>query len=260
MALSFQSPTETLMGHPDAPATIKRAMREPQDPRVACHHNGAGAARFRWLIMSDQLPEARPTITALLREVRRRGMVESEVHFLRVLAETELRSGHCGRALDLARESLRLARDSGSARAPPRCSPPSPRPRAATSDRRWRWRGRLRGAPRRTATRCTSRAPWPPWARPVRGRRRGGRGRSLRRVRELEQGLGITDPARGRWQGDLAEALVRVGEPGEAQDVIDRHARTRAAAGPGERAGRAGPGGGPRTGGARRTRGGAGPG
>ncbi|MGW0585228.1 helix-turn-helix transcriptional regulator, partial [Streptomyces sp. NPDC002920] len=44
---------------------------------------------------------------------------------------------------------------------------------------------------------------------------------ALRRVRELEQGLGITDPARGRWQGDLAEALVRVGEPGEAQDVID---------------------------------------
>ncbi|MGW3068110.1 helix-turn-helix transcriptional regulator, partial [Streptomyces sp. NPDC001130] len=33
--------------------------------------------------------------------------------------------------------------------------------------------------------------------------------------------LGITDPARGRWQGDLAEALVRIGEPAEAQDVID---------------------------------------
>jgi DNA-binding CsgD family transcriptional regulator len=45
--------------------------------------------------------------------------------------------------------------------------------------------------------------------------------RSLRRVRELEHGLGITDPARGRWHGDLAEALVRVGEVGEAQDVID---------------------------------------
>jgi DNA-binding CsgD family transcriptional regulator len=45
--------------------------------------------------------------------------------------------------------------------------------------------------------------------------------RSLRRVRELEQGLGINDPARGRWHGDLAEALVRIGEPGEAQDVID---------------------------------------
>jgi DNA-binding CsgD family transcriptional regulator len=44
---------------------------------------------------------------------------------------------------------------------------------------------------------------------------------SLRRVRELEEGLGVTDPARGRWQADLAEALVRVGEIAEAQDVID---------------------------------------
>ncbi|MFF3140303.1 ATP-binding protein, partial [Streptomyces sp. NPDC057927] len=113
LALGFQAQMETLMGHPGAPATIQRAMREPQDPRVACDHNGAGAARFRWLIMGDQLAEARTTITALLREVRRRGMVESEVHFLRGLAETELRSGHCGRALDLARESLRLARDTG---------------------------------------------------------------------------------------------------------------------------------------------------
>jgi DNA-binding CsgD family transcriptional regulator len=45
--------------------------------------------------------------------------------------------------------------------------------------------------------------------------------RSLRRVRELEQALGVTDPARGRWHGDLAEALVRIGETAEAQDVID---------------------------------------
>ncbi len=45
--------------------------------------------------------------------------------------------------------------------------------------------------------------------------------RSLRRVRELEQALGVTDPARGRWHGDLAEALVRIGESAEAQDVID---------------------------------------
>ena len=44
---------------------------------------------------------------------------------------------------------------------------------------------------------------------------------TLRRVRELERGLGISDPARGRWHGDLAEALVRVGERDEAQDVID---------------------------------------
>ena len=45
--------------------------------------------------------------------------------------------------------------------------------------------------------------------------------RSLRRVRELEASLGVTDPARGRWHGDLAEALVRIGETAEAQNVID---------------------------------------
>ncbi|GAA4946420.1 hypothetical protein GCM10023238_10920 [Streptomyces heliomycini] len=68
LALAFQSSTETLMGHPDAPATIQRALQEPQDPDVACHHNGAAMARFRWLLMSDRLPEARTAITALLRE------------------------------------------------------------------------------------------------------------------------------------------------------------------------------------------------
>jgi DNA-binding CsgD family transcriptional regulator len=45
--------------------------------------------------------------------------------------------------------------------------------------------------------------------------------RSLRRVRDLEHGLGITDPARGRWHGDLAEALVRTGEIDEAQRLLD---------------------------------------
>src|SRR5439155_885136 len=45
--------------------------------------------------------------------------------------------------------------------------------------------------------------------------------RSLRRVRDLENGLGITDPARGRWHGDLAEALVRIGGTDEAQQLLD---------------------------------------
>ena len=76
---------------------------------------------------------------------------------------------------------------------------------------------------------------------------------SLRRVRELEHGLGVDDPARGRWHGDLAEALVRVGRAGEAQDVIDVTRRARAAARARERARRARPGRGAGAGGARRT-------
>ncbi|MFC4498054.1 MULTISPECIES: ATP-binding protein [Streptomyces] len=222
MARSFQAHTETLMGHPDAPATIKRAMREPQDPYVACHHNGVGAARFRWLLMSDQLPEARSTITALLREVRRRGMVESEVHFQRFLAETELRSGHCGRALDLARESLRLARDSGIGLGASAMLASLAEASGGDVDRALALAGEAaRRAEEDGDQMYLSRALAATGHAQLVSGDPAGAVAALRRVRELEQGLGITDPARGRWQGDLAEALVRVGEPGEAQDVID---------------------------------------
>lgn len=222
MSLSFQASTETLMGHPNAPTTIKRALKEPQDPYVACHHNGVGAARFRWLLMSDQLPEARATISALLREVRRRGMVESEVHFQRFLAETELRSGHCGRALDLSRESLRLARDSGIGLGASAMLASLAEASGGDLDR-------ALALAREAAERAEEDGDQMYLSRAlaalghaqlVAGDAAAAVG-SLRRVRELETGLRITDPARGRWHGDLAEALVRVGEPGEAQDVID---------------------------------------
>lgn len=222
MALSFQASTETLMGHPDAPATIKKALREPQDPYVACHHNGAGAARFRWLLMSDQLPEARTTITALLREVRRRGMVESEVHFQRFLADTELRSGHCGRALDLARESLRLARDAGIGLGASAMLASLAEASGGDVDRALVLAREAAGRAEEDGDQMyLSRALAAlGYAQLVAGDAAGAVG-SLRRVRELEHGLGINDPARGRWQGDLAEALVRIGEVGEAQDLID---------------------------------------
>jgi DNA-binding CsgD family transcriptional regulator/tetratricopeptide (TPR) repeat protein len=222
LALSFQAQTETLMGHPDAPLTIKRALKEPQDPRVACHHNGAGSARFRWLVMSDQLPEARATITALLREVRRRGSVESEVHFLRGFAETELRSGHCGRALDLAREGLRLARDSGIGQtASAMLTALAEASGGDVEEALALAREAVEHAEEEGDQMYLSRALGAlGYAQLVAGDAHGTV-RSLRRVRELEQALGVTDPARGRWHGDLAEALVRVGETAEAQDVID---------------------------------------
>ncbi|MFJ3492856.1 AAA family ATPase [Streptomyces sp. NPDC086091] len=222
MALSFQASTETLMGHPDAPATIRKALAEPQDPYVACHHNGAGMARFRWLLMTDQLPEARTTITGLLREVRRRGMVESEVHFHRFLAETELRTGHCGRALDLARESLRLARDSGIGLGASAMLASFTEASAGDVQRALALAGEAVATAEEDGDQMyLSRALGAlGYAQLVSGNPAGAV-TSLRRVRELELGLGITDPGRGRWQADLAEALVQVGETGEAQDVID---------------------------------------
>ncbi|WP_329269229.1 helix-turn-helix transcriptional regulator [Streptomyces sp. NBC_01451] len=222
MSLSFQAQTETLMGHPDAPATIKRALKEPQDPQVTVHHNGIGSARFRWLIMSDQLPEARATITTLLREVRRRGSVESEVHFLRCLAETELRCGHCGRALDLARESLRLARDTGIGEVASGMLAALAEASGGDVDRALALaRESVEHAEENGDLMYLSRAQAAlGYARLVAGDAPGAV-QSLRRARELEHDLGVDDPARGRWQGDLAEALVGVGELDEAQEVID---------------------------------------
>ncbi|MFG2555689.1 AAA family ATPase [Streptomyces sp. NPDC048581] len=222
MALAFRAQIETLMGHPDAPATIRRALEEPQDPRVACHHNGAGYSRFRWLIMSDQLPEARAAVTALLREVRRHGWVESEVHFLRGIAETELHSGHCGRALDLARESLRLARDTGIGEVASAVLTSLAEAAGGEVDRALALaREAVEHAEEDGDQMYVSRALAAlGHAQLVAGDTQAAV-RSLRRVREVEQGLGITDPARGRWHGDLAEALVRSGEFAEAQDVID---------------------------------------
>ncbi|SDN19553.1 regulatory protein, luxR family [Streptomyces sp. cf386] len=221
MALAFRAQIETLMGHPDAPATIRRALEEPQDPRVACHHNGAGYSRFRWLIMSDQLPEARAAVTALLREVRRHGWVESEVHFLRGVAETELHSGHCGRALDLARESLRLARDTGIGEVASAVLTSLAEAAGGEVDRALALaREAVEHAEEDGDQMYVSRALAAlGHAQLVAGDTQAAV-RSLRRVREVEQGLGITDPARGRWHGDLAEALVRSGEFAEAQDLI----------------------------------------
>ncbi|WP_232839206.1 helix-turn-helix domain-containing protein, partial [Streptomyces triticisoli] len=222
MALALQASTETLMGHPDAPTTIRRSLREPQDPYVACHHNGVGSARFRWLLMSDQLTEARSTITGLLREVRRRGMVESEVHYLRLLAETELRAGHCGRALDLARESLRMARDTGigesaSAMLASLAEASGGDPGRALALAREAVGHAEEDGDQMYLSRALAALGY---ARFVAGDDQAAVA-ALRRVGELELGLGITDPARGRWHGDLAEALVRTGEPAEAQRVID---------------------------------------
>jgi DNA-binding CsgD family transcriptional regulator len=221
LALAFQAQTEILMGHPDGPATIKRALKEPQLPEVACHHNGAGAARHRWLVMSDQLPEARSTVGALLREVRRRGMVESEVHFVRLLAETELRSGHCGRALDLARESMRLARDSGIGEIPSAVLASLAEASGGDPERALALaREAVEQAEQAGDQMYVSRGLTALGHAQLVGGDAEGAVHSLRRVRELENSLGITDPARGRWHGDLAEALVRVGETGEARQLL----------------------------------------
>jgi DNA-binding CsgD family transcriptional regulator len=172
--------------------------------------------------MGDRLAEARSAITALLREAQRRGMVESELHFLRGLAETELRSGHCGRALDLARESLRLARDTGIGEAATAMFTSLAEAAGGDVDRALTLAHEAVDRAEEDGDLVyLSRALGALGHAQLVAGDASAAVHSLRRVRELEEGLGVIDPARGRWHGDLAEALVRIGETAEAQDVID---------------------------------------
>jgi DNA-binding CsgD family transcriptional regulator len=225
LALSLLAEAEMLMGHPDAERTLARALAEPQDPRVACDHNGPVHSRFRSLLMSDRLDEARTVIAGLVRAAERRGAVESHVLFLRGLAETELRAGRCALALDVAHSCLRLATDAGAGAgaglqlaALAEAAGGSAR-RAATLAQRAVHRAEEEGDALYVARGLAALG----HARLVGGDARGA-ALVLRRVRELERAQGVTDPARGRWHADLAEALVRWGgreAVAEAREVID---------------------------------------
>ncbi|CAM5694049.1 LuxR family transcriptional regulator [Streptomyces violaceorubidus] len=56
LALAFQAQSETLMGHPDAPATIQRALQEPQDPRSGVPPQRGGLLPFP--VAGDERPAA----------------------------------------------------------------------------------------------------------------------------------------------------------------------------------------------------------
>ncbi|WFB11825.1 LuxR C-terminal-related transcriptional regulator [Streptomyces sp. LX-29] len=228
LALSFQALNETLMGHQDAEDTLSAALAEPQDPRVACDHNGPGYTHFRCLLMGDRLDEARATIKGLVALAEQRGAVEGQMLFLRGLAEAELRAGRCGDALELAHRSLRLARDAGMGEGPvlqltalaEAAGGSVPRALALARDA-------VHSAEEDGDLLYLARNLYALGHARLTGGDAEGAVSPLRRVRDMERGQGVTDPARGRWQGDLAEALVRVGELAEAREVI---ADTRASA------------------------------
>ncbi|MEU1617031.1 AAA family ATPase [Streptomyces sp. NPDC005722] len=228
LALSFKALNETTMGHPDAPATLALASAEPQDPDVAMNHNGPVYIRSRYLLMKDQLDEARAALTWLAGEARQRGAVETEVYSVRSLAEIELRSGRCGTALDLARESLRLAEDIGIGEGFALQIAALTEAAGGTVERALSLAGdAVRRAEADSDMPYMTRALYALGHARLVGADPQGAVDALRRVRALEREMGVTEPARGRWQGDLAEALVLTGALGEAREVVDetrRHA------------------------------------
>ncbi|MCW2890119.1 MAG: LuxR family transcriptional regulator [Streptosporangiaceae bacterium] len=230
LALTKQAHTELYLGHPDAERTLARALAEPQDPRVVFDHNGPAYLKHRHHLLQDRLEDARTELRALTYAVRQRGAVESLCMCLHSLAQVEVHRGRCARALDLARQCLRLAEDSGLSQGPAWYAVALAEAAGGCPDRA------LAAAERaQRHSEDDSDLLFLPRTLHAVGHVRLMRGETvqaamaLRLVRRLETGQGLGDPAIRRWQPDLAEALAGTGCADEAAELIE-HTRAQAAA------------------------------
>jgi DNA-binding CsgD family transcriptional regulator len=230
LALTKQAHTELYLGHPDAERTLARALAEPQDPRVVFDHNGPAYLKHRHHLLQDRLEDARTELVALTYAVRQRGAVESLCLCLCSLAQVEVQRGRCARALELARQCLRLAEDTGLSQGPAWYAVALAEAAGGSPDRA------LAAAERaQRHSEDDSDLLFLPRTLHALGHVRLMRGetvlavRTLRLVRRIETGQGLGDPAIRRWQADLAEALAGIGCADEAAELIER-TRAQAAA------------------------------
>ena len=222
MALAKQAHIEFFLGRPEAEATLLRALSEPHDPRVMIDHNGPAFQKHRHHLLNDRLEEARTELRSLIYVVRQRGVVESLVNLQHNLARIEIHRGRCERALELTRQSLRLAEDTGLSPGPSWYA--MALAEAAGGDLE-----RAMAAAERAQRHSEDDRDllFLPQALHAEGLVRLMRGQHadaaevLRRVRRLEERQGLMDPAMRRWHGDLAEALARSGSADEAAELIE---------------------------------------
>lgn len=222
LALAKQAHLGFFLGRPDAEKTLARALSSPQDPRVMVDHNGPAFQRYRHHLLADRLEEARAELRSLIYLVRRRGAVESLCHCLHNLARVEVHRGRCDRALDVARQSLRLAEDSDLSQGPSWFSLALAEAAGGDADR-------AVDAARRAEQHSADDGDllFLPQAWFVAGHIHLMAGRNdaavalLRRVRRSEEAQGLGDPAMRRWHGDLAEALALSGNLDEAAELIE---------------------------------------
>ncbi len=226
LALTMQARIQRILGHPEAHATLERALSLPRTAPVPVNATPEHLAA-RHALFDDRPEQARTTLLPLLVQAQRTGDVEATVDLLRSLAETELRTGRCAKALAYAHRAQTLSDDAGL----------FPGPACYTS-------ALVEGTALRTDTALTharrgidasrhednkvflSRNLYALGHLLLAADRPKEALEPLQEVRALEQRQQVRDPSVLRWHADLAEALLAVGRPDEADDLLTDTHRT----------------------------------
>lgn len=223
LALTQQAALELFLGLPEAESTLVSALAPPHDAYVMSHHNGPIYLKHRFHLVHDQLDEARAELRTLVYTLRQRGSADCLSQCLIGLAQLEIQRGRCRQALTMARQSLRIAEQSGLSQGPAWYAVAL----AETAGGSLSEALAAAEAARRHSEDDDDRL-FLPRALHAEGRIRLFSGQSahaaqlLRRTAEMESAQGQGDPATRRWHADLAEALARSGATDEAEAVIDR--------------------------------------
>lgn len=223
LALTQQASLELFLGLPEAESTLVSALAPPHDPYVMSHHNGPIYLKHRFHLVHDQLDEARAELRTLVYTLRQRGSADCLSQCLIGLAQLEIQRGRCRQALTMARQSLRIAEQSGLSQGPAWYAVAL----AETAGGSLSQALAAAEAARRHSEDDDDRL-FLPRALHAEGRIRLFSGQSalaaqlLRQTGEMESAQGQGDPATRRWHADLAEALARSGATDEAEEVIDR--------------------------------------
>ncbi|MFJ1790971.1 AAA family ATPase [Kitasatospora griseola] len=224
LALTMQARVQRILGHPEAEATLERALSLPRTALVPANGTPEHLAA-RHALFDDRPADARTTLLPLLVQAQRTGDAEAHVDVLRSLAETELRAGRCAKALDHARRAQALSDKAGLSPGPACYTSALVEGAASRADTALAHARRGIDACRQEDNRVfLSRNLFALGHLLLAAGRPKDALEPLEEVRALETLQQVRDPSVLRWHADLAEALVAVGRLDEADDLLaDTH-------------------------------------
>ncbi|MEV5602761.1 LuxR C-terminal-related transcriptional regulator [Streptomyces sp. NPDC052299] len=226
MARTMEARFQRILGHPDADASLSRALALPRTDAVPLNGTPQHLAA-RHILFDDRPDEARTALLPLLVEAERSGDAEATVDILRSLAEAELRAGRCARALHHAHRAQALTDRTALSSAPALYTSALVEGAARDTDVALVHARRGADTARQEDNKVfLSRNLF------VLGHLLLTTGRpkealeALEEVSELEKLQQVRDPSVLRWHPELAETLIALGRHDQAQGLLDDTRRT----------------------------------